>query len=459
MTINKKMIINLIIGVLALAVLVGVYFWATGWEPNKAGEKPIKNDQILLFDVDSDEIAEVLINNETAKFAIKKTADKESSWSVENYQGIEFSQTKIQNFIENLTRISATRKIESDGKNPTDFGLDINKNTVVIRTVDGKENTFILGEKPTQDADYYLMKKGDDNIYTISSYKADAFLKTPNDLRENVLATIDIESIETLNVEENGKKIMDIAYNKNSVDDGTFKSSPFLMTYPYNEIVNQQKFGELMAVFGTIEVNEFISDDVSDAAKYGLDNGFRIEFSESGKKHSVLLGKTDENGNVYAMYGDKPYIFTISSDIKNAFSNINPFDYIIKFAHIYALDNVSSIEVDYKGKTYNLSIQRDGDDETKNKYRINNRSLNEENFKKLYQAVIGLTITSIPQNQTAGKEVCTISFALIDGSTQTARYYECDERNLILKRHDGKKYIMLKKYLDEMIEALEKEVK
>lgn len=459
MTINKKMIINLTIGVLVLAVLVGVYFWATGWDPEKAGEQPFKDDQILLFDVDSDEIAEVFINNENAKFAIKKTADKETGWTVENYQGIEFSQTKIQNFIENLTRISATRKIESDGKAPADFGLDINKNSVVIRTLDGKEDTFILGERPTQDADYYLMKKGDDSIYTISSYKAEAFLKAPNDLRENILATIDVENIETLKVEEKGKKIMDIVYSKNSVDDGTYKASPFLMTYPYNEIVNQQKFGELMAAFATIEVNEFVSDNIADAAKYGLENGLRIEFSEAGKKHSIILGNNDNYGNVYAMYGDKQFIFTISPDIKNAFSNINPFDYIIKFAHIYALDNVSSIAIDCKGKTYNLNIQRVDNDEKKTKYRINDRSINEENFKKLYQAIIGLTITDIPQNQTAGKEVCTISFDLISGETQTARYYECDERNLLLQRHDGKRYIILKKYLEEMIKTLEEEVK
>lgn len=455
MTINKKMIINLTVGVLVLAVLGGVYFWATGWQPGNEDEQPFKSDEILLFDVDTDKIAEVLINNENAKFVIKRNDNKETSWSVENYQGIEFSQTKIQNLIENLSKISANRKVESNDKSPADFGIELNKNTVTICTVDGDESTFALGGRPTQDSDYYLMKIGDTGIYTVSAYKAEELLKTPNDLRENVIASIDTANIQSLKIEKSGKKIMEICYSEDA-DDGTYKSSSFLMTYPYNEVVNKQKFEELVSAFARVEAVRFVSDNSSDSSKYGLNNGYRVQIDESGKKHTILFGDSDEYGNVYAMYGDKQYIFTMKLEIKNAIIGINPFDYIIKFAHIYALDNVSSVRVDYKGKTYTLAVQRNANDEKKTKYRINDRSVNEENFKKLYQAVIGLTITDIPQNQTEGKEVCSISFELINGGAQTARYYECDERNVILKRHDGKRYVMLKKHLDEMIRELEK---
>ncbi len=458
MTINKKMIINLTIGVLVLAVLGGVYFWATGWQPDKSDEKPLENGEILLFDVDADDITEVLINNENAEFVIRKTDNKEENWAVQNYQGIEFSQTKIQNLIENLSRISANRKVDSNGKSLADFGLELSKNTVTVCTVDGDKNTFVLGGRPTQDSDYYLMKNGDAGVYTVSAYKAEALLKTPNDLRENVIATVDTESIQALKIEKSGKKLMEICYSKDA-DDGTYKASPYLMTYPYNEVVNQQRFKDLVAVFGRIESAQFVSDSPSDASKYGLNDGYRVQFDESGKKHSIVFGDTDESGNVYAMYGDKDFIFTITPDLKNAITDVNPFDYIIKFAHIYAFDNVSSVTVDYKGKSYKLALQRDTNDENKTKYRINDRSINEEKFKKLYQAVIGLTITDIPQNQAEGKEVCTISFDLLDGEIQTARYYEYDERNVILKRHDGKRYVMLKKHLEEMIKTLDEEVK
>ncbi|MBQ2931236.1 MAG: DUF4340 domain-containing protein [Clostridia bacterium] len=458
MSINKRMIINLTVGVLVLAVLGGVYFWATGWQPDKSGEQPLENDPILLFDVGSDDISQVLINNENAEFVIKRTDNEKSDWSLENYQGIEFSQTKIQNLIENLSRISANRKIESDGKNAADFGIELNKNAVTIRTVNGDESTFVLGGRPTQDSDFYLMKIGDAGIYTVPAYKAEAILKTPNDLRENVLATIDTGSIQSLKIERSGKNIMEICYSKDA-DDGTYKASLYLMTYPYNEVVNKQSFETLVAAFAGVEAVQFVSDNPSDASKYGLNKGYRVQFDESGQKHTMIFGDTDEYGNVYAMYGDKQFIFTMAPDIKKAITDINPFDYIIKFAHIYALDNVSSVTVNYKGKTYTLAVQRDTNDEKKTKYRINDRSVNEKNFKKLYQSVIGLTFTDVLQNQAAGKEVCAISFDLLDGGTQTARYYECDERNVILKRHDGKKYIMLKKHLGEMIKTLEEEVK
>lgn len=37
----------------------------------------------------------------------------------------------------------------------------------------------------------------------------------------------------------------------------------------------------------------------------------------------------------------------------------------------------------------------------------------------------------------------------------TARYYEYDDRSFVVERPDGKKYLMLRKYIDELREKME----
>lgn len=455
MTINKKMIRNIILGILALTILGGVYFWAVGWQPHQDEEEIVENNSIPLFDADAKEITELLIKNEQARFSLKSTINNdEVVWTVPEYPNITFSQTKIKNLIANLSSISATQKIDAAEKSPAEFGIDTQKNSVTIRLKNGSECILLLGNRPTADSDYYLMKKGDHNIYTISQYKASELLRTPNSLRDTTLATMNIQGIEALSIEHGGKKLIDISENDKADPTGVYQMSTLRMTYPYDEVISVDRFQNIAAVFTGIEVIQFISDNPTDAAKYGLENGYKITLRESGKVHRLSLGDTDTDGNVYAMYGDNKFIFTMKADIKNAIKDIKPFDYIDKLAHIYSIDKVSSIVIEYGSSSHELSIKRVSDDAEKTEYLIDDKTVGEDSFKKTYQSIIGLAITEPVGDKAKGKQFCKITFNLLDTAPQTATYYEYDERNLLVTRPNGKQYLMLKKYVEEMLKKV-----
>ena len=94
--------------------------------------------------------------------------------------------------------------------------------------------------------------------------------------------------------------------------------------------------------------------------------------------------------------------------MQNAFKDIKPFDLVDKFAHLYMIGDVKSIEVKIEENSYVMSIEGKGED---GKYMI--------------------------------------------GEKNTARHYEYDDRPFVVQQPDGKKYLMLRKYIDELREKME----
>lgn len=463
MTVQKKMIRNIIIAVIVLGLLGGVYYWAIKWQPDsKKADGQTDEKLITLFSAKEDELTEIRFVNNGTVFTLKRTGTGDSAtWGIPEYPDIEFSQTKLKSAVSGFTSISASKEITDDLSKLASFGLADEKNSVTVKKSDGTEKTFILGEKLVVDSSYYIMEKGGDKIYTVSEYKAEDMLKHPDDFRETNLGTIDTASIESVSVSKGGEKIAEFGKatedEKNGVGSAAYQTTDMKMRYPYDEPVNSDRFSKMVSVFTNVEVISFVSNSTDDAAKYGLDSGYKIVIRDSAATHTLTFGNTAEDGNVYAMYNDCGFIFTVKPDMLNAVKDIKPFDLIDKFAHIYNIDSVDSITVTGTGRKHVLSISRSGSgDEQKCEYKIDDKKAAEDAFKGYYQKVIGLTVTDVPSGDENGEQMCEVSFKMTDGKVYKSVYYEYDERNVRLVRPDGKSYLMLRKYVTEMLDSLDK---
>lgn len=461
MTINKKMIRNAVIGILAIAVLSGAYYWAVKWEPGKtdAGDEGSAFESISLFKTEEENISEIFIKNTEAVFTLKRSGEGDDAvWSIPEYSDIEFSQSKIKNAVFGFMSFYADKEITDDSGKLEEFGLADEKNSVTIRLKDGSETTLVLGDKLVVDDKYYIKKKGEDRVYTISGYKAAEMLKCPSDFRETNLGSIDNSGIQEMSVSHGNEKIIEIYNSGEDQGEDVFHTSSIRMRYPYDEIISNDRYGELVQTIPTsVEVISFVSDDVNNAAQYGLDNGYRVTIRDTEKEHRFIFGNADDSGNIYAMYNDNRFIFTMIPDILNAVKDIKPFDYVEKFAHIYGIDKVSSIAVEYGENEHTLTIKKTGSgDDEKFEYAVDGKTAKEDAFKDMYQAIIGLTVTDIAGSGTQGSKVCEVRFKMNDGRERVAAYYEYDERNVLVVRPDGRRYLMLKKYVESMTEKLDR---
>ena len=453
------MIRNIIIAVVALGLLGAAYYFAVKWQPKDKNSES-GNESIELFSAEEKDISEILLRNNGAEYTLKKTGDGDDAvWSIPaEREGIEFSQSKLKNEVSTLISLTATKEVTDDLSDTAAYGLADESKAVTIRKTDGTETTFVLGDKVVVDANYYIMEKGGGKIYTISEYKAEAMLKQPNDFRETNLGTIDTSTISEFSASRGGEKIVAFrTLGEGESGDAAYRSSEIQMTYPYDEPVKIDTFNQLVSTFSGVEVISFVSDDTGDAAKYGLDSGYKIFIRDGNGTHTLTFGNTDESGNVYAMYNDYGFIFTMAPDMLNAAEGIKPFDLIDKFAHIYDITKVNSVVVSYGGKTHTMTITRTGSgDSEKSEYSVDGKSANEDAFKQAYQEIIGLSVTGVVPSEKQGALVCEVTFNMADGKAYKASYYEYDERNVRVVRPDGKSYLMLKKYVSEMSDKLDK---
>lgn len=461
MSLNKKLIRNIIIAIVVLAALGAAYYFAVKWQPKTEENKNSSlTESISLFSADADSVNKIVYKSGDESFSIVKSGSKDSEkWEIPEKPNISFSQSKLKNASYDLTSVSASKKIENNSGNLSDFGLENAQAEVTVFTNDG-ETTFILGDKLVVDSSYYFMKKGDSLVYTVSEYVAKMMLKKPNDFRETNLATISTENITELSINHGGKPFM--AFKKSEKEsEHTLQMASMVMTYPYEENLRSEQFSELLSAFTGVEVLSFVSDNIADAAKYGIDKGFSVVIKENDKEHKISFGNTAEDGNVYATYNDCGFIFTMLPDMQNAFKDIKPFDLVEKFAHIYTIDNVSDIDIKSGKGQHTLSISRTGSgDDEKCTYKVDGKDAEEDAFKGMYQIIIGLMITDNDvDNSKVGKEIMDITFNMTDKKKYTAKYYEYDERSVMVKRPDGKQYLMLKKYVDSMQNSLEEFVK
>lgn len=456
MTINGKMIRNIIIAVVVLGLLGGAYFWAVNWQPDDTDDEATMGT-IEVFSLEPDRISAIDFKNDNDEFSMKRIGEGDNAtWSIPKYPGIEFSQAKLQSTVSGFVAIYAVKEIGTNLDNLEEFGLASENNTVTVHGDDGTECTLILGNSVMVDETYYLMKKGENTVYTVSAYTAASIMKSPNDFRETNLGSIDATAIQEFSVSKKGNKIMEFARNIATEELTEIDMSDIQMIYPYVEKVRSDKFEEMTAAYTTtIEVIEFISDDLSKKAEYGLDKGYKVVLRDAEKLHTLTFGDIAEDGSVYAMYNDNAFIFTMNPALLDAVKDIKPFDLIQKFAHIYSIEQVKSIEVSKDGKTNILTIEKT--DSEKNNYSIDGKTADEKAFKEVYQTIIGLSFTDIVQDKAwASDAICEITFTMNDGKVNKAVYRAYDERRVMVTRPDGKEYLMLEKYVTDMLDKVKK---
>ncbi len=456
MSINGKMIRNIVIAVVVLGLLGGLYFWAVKWQPESETEDGTASETIEIFSMEPEDILSVDFKNEDGEFSVVCIGEGEQiNWSIPKYPDIEFSQAKLQSAVFGITGVYAVKEIGGGFDNLEEFGLAEEKNTVTIRGNDGSECTLILGDSVVVDDTFYLMKKGENKIYTVSSYTASHIMKKSDDFRETNLGSIDSSLIQEFSVIKGGQRVMELRKITNSEELSRLDMTDIVMTYPYDAKISSDRIEELFAPFTTaIEVVEFVSDDLNKRSDYGLDKGYNVIVSDGAKTHSLTFGNKTDNGLVYTIYNDNKFIFTMTSALLDAVKAVKPFDLIQKFAHIYSIDDVKSIEIISGEKTHTLTVEKV--DEDKNDYTIDGKTTEEDRFKKVYQAVIGLCYTDVVRDRSkVSDEMCRIIFKMNDGKVNTAIYRKYDERNVMVTCPDGKEYLMLEKYVTEMINKIE----
>lgn len=447
---NKKLIRNLIIGVLVIVLLAGLLVWVYKM-PSKTETTDTANsnyndvtETISVLELKKEDVKSVTVENEYGKYTILNKGD--DKYELQNSNGLPYSSALMSANFLSFINISAQKDVTGE-----DVGFSQSAKAIVTMN-DGSEKTIILGNEVIGQNQYFLQY--DNKQYAVLSYISTAFLSTPDDFRETSLVTL-TPKLKTLEIKKNGKdyvtvktateeesKIIDVGVN-------------YILTYPQRMAADEDKINVLLQFLGdsgyTVSVESFADNNIANKQKYNIGKK-SVTFNDGEENITLHFGDKDENGNVYTVLNNEKYIFTMKSDLFDIIDDYTPDVLMNKMAHLVLITKINQVVFEGNGQKYTLDISGKEDNYT---YKINGKKIEEDVFKKVYQEIIGITVDKmVDKTVTGGKAEYTVTFRYLDKSKVTYSYVSYDSRNYVLQKDGTGEKILLKKRLPTAMENI-----
>ncbi len=481
---KNKTIRNVVIGVVALAVLAGVYFLVTKWEPKQETEEQPQQTQqkIQIFQASAADAVQVDVSgsdgnlkyykkkeNKTVKDASGNDTTKEADvWYIAGYEEAKLTATKIENTIYDFSDMKAEMEVTSDMSKKADYGLETPSARATLSMQDGTQYTMLLGAKvPTSD-NYYAMLEGKDTIYVITGYKANIMLAKPLSYKNTMIGSITVDDFQTFSLSANGQKVIDV--RKLKEDDNLLNANmtTYVMTYPNYEAVRAEEFKEILDSVASVTATEFVAFAPADLSVYGLSQPrYVVSLADSKNSYRISIGANvpKEEGEtvqrVYAIAEGDPCVFTMSATMLDSLKSVDAFSLMEKFMHLVNVSDVQSVVVESEGKTYTLDVEHFmdkndvGEEFEEQRYKINGKDANQKRSKAVYQSIIGQRASG-SANGAPGAVRCTITFRMTDGTQSVMQYADYDERNdTVIKDGTPSGFTVLKQGIIDMMKQLE----
>lgn len=443
---KKNVIILLTVLVLLIAATVFAFIWE-GPSVNEQNEQV--SDTVKIFQCNADDITRMVINNPGER--IEFVREDSDNWKITGLEESSVKNFSIGMLAGDLASVSAKSTVTDKADSLAPYGLDNPSNSAEIYLSDGSVKTLLSGNKTALGDGYYFKDKDSDVIYTIYTSLHSSIFASLDDYRDTATLFIDREKIIGVRVEKKDYNL-NLQLMDEPITMGGYNIATWEMTEPdYNTLDTSRLTDYVMNVLPTVTLSSVVGTK-EDAAKFGLDNPYAVITITNldAPSQTIKLGRT-EGEICYVMVDDSTEICQANASAFT-FVNVDPFLLINKFVNIVNIEDVNSVKVSDGNSEYILSTEGKDD---KKKYLFNGAEVDETKFKtEIYQEIIGLTVDKFCSDATYKTPVATVEYNLKDGTYSKAEFVDYNDRNYAVYK-DGKcKFIILKKTVNSMLDAL-----
>ena len=467
---------GLIAGIVILLILIGVYIGLKVAGP-KEKEEQTEEKEITAFEVETENISQVSIENDGVLYTFVK---EEDTWKYAEDENLPLNQDIISNIISGLTSVKAQREL-TDVENFADYGLSEPKLRATITAKNNEQTVLNFGDDNEAVSGTYMSIGNNEKIYLVnSSLKTDLQFEKNDLAKMEELPQIAVGNIKKIEISsESGVKTLQeeevgglwTLYK----EDGSQVS------------VDTSKVNDYMNYFSSLSLMKFISYDISDLSAYGLDNPKKITVSYEEEQESedaseetkgedaeeepimvakefvLLIGSTDEDGNYYVKTADSSYIYIMAAATVEEIMNLASEELVSSLVTDYSLADMDKVTIERNGETYVLTRQEtevEGEDSeettTETKYYLNDEEIQYEDISDFYSKVSGLEWQNMTEGQNGENAEIAITFGKEDGIKDKVSYYLYDENFYLVTKTDGSQMLVNKMKVREMIEAFDR---
>ncbi len=386
----------------------------------------------------------------------------------------------------------ADEDAEANERNLEDFGLKDPLSTITVTFNDGKELTIHVGNKTVDGKFYYGMVDGDKAIYTLGRNAGNTGDFTARTLHfvQNLAINKENSELYYLLIENETGRNTEVNYvgisdKKDTMD--YYNPGTRTLSYGENFAYDRPLFvsGNLDTIFqampDSIQPTIQIADHAKDLDQYGLGETpvhhvvltYRVQMSEdelsqisdaieSGYDVAVSLDDfvydeemgatyyyvtneyffgqtyTAEDGTemVYFRYADSDDVYAIEKSLMDQF-DFEPYMYVQRTLYMNNIKNVKTMKVTIDGTVHNIEIKRgeatvdeEGNEQQDVVYKIDGKLIEEEAFKNLYKALIGIMSDYEIYNEKPEIDEdhsIAIDYVFLDDTTYSITFYQISE--------------------------------
>ncbi|MEO7143992.1 MAG: DUF4340 domain-containing protein [Bryobacteraceae bacterium] len=185
---------RLLIAAVVLAGLAGGVYWSNR-EKSAEASKPAKDAPPKMVAIPDDQVKAIEIEKKGSEPAILER-DGASKWRITAPHPLPADSDAVSGLTSTLSSISADRVIED--KAPADlspFGLAAPSLTVTVTKKDNKTVKLLFGDDTPEGGNVYAKVSTDPRVVTVGSFVKTGLDKSPQDLRDKRLLTVDSDKI------------------------------------------------------------------------------------------------------------------------------------------------------------------------------------------------------------------------------------------------------------------------
>ena len=168
---------RLFLGVIVLAILLGVYIYAKSVP--QGSDTSNQRVSIEIAKINKEKIKQIDIKAVAANFSLTK---EDGKWKIVG-DNSELNESAINSMLEALSTINAERLISETPTDAEEYGLGQPDKIISVIFDSGEQKNIEIGTKTLGGNSYYLKLKDNIRIYTVSSDFVDKFNITPDSLK------------------------------------------------------------------------------------------------------------------------------------------------------------------------------------------------------------------------------------------------------------------------------------
>ncbi len=452
---GKKRMLSLVAAVLSVAILVGGTIAVINLIPEKEDEETPNAafEDITVIDYEADKLSSVTVTNPQGTFKLlsETTASESDSsesttktvWCVEGMDRELLSESSLNGIVSAAAKITASRSV--DTKTAADCGLDTPLYTVDVTSEEYGNYSVYVGNDSPDNSGTYLKLSTSDTIYIVATTAVADYNFALLDLAStNTLAGLTVPDSAEGYKDDSGALLKfdklllsgkqfpeEVEVVVNSSGDELSQYASYIVKRPTYRIADN--IDAFLTLFQSgISPSGAYAFDTSSAslAAVGLDNpDMVVTMTAAGASRTYKLA-LQSDGNYAVVADDSRLIHKVSAS-SVAFAGYTTDDIYSTWVYLTSINDISNLTFTHEDEVYSFDIVYDDSEDAEETYVIthNGEKIDAENFKELYQLIVGIACSDYSIDTTLTAEptgTLTVTYTK-DGSKDTIAFTKASE--------------------------------